>query len=40
MMGFAAAALHWDPSRFWAATPHEYWAGYEAWRDMNTVEDD
>lgn len=38
MMGIAAAAFHWSPAEFWASTPHEYWAAYEVYRDMNTVE--
>lgn len=38
-MGFAAAALHWPPAAFWSATPHEYFAAYEMWREMNTAPD-
>ena len=34
-MGIAAAALGWRPAEFWDATPHEFWAGLEVWREMN-----
>jgi hypothetical protein len=34
-MGLACAAFHWTPAQFWAATPHEWWASYEIYREMN-----
>jgi hypothetical protein len=39
-MGFAAAALHWSPATFWASTPHEFFAAYEAFLTMNSSPDD
>lgn len=39
-MGIAAAALGWSAMRFWASTPHEFWAGFEAWKAMNTPSED
>jgi hypothetical protein len=39
MMGLAAAAFHWSPSDFAEATPHEYFAAYEVWRQMNKPSD-
>jgi hypothetical protein len=38
-MGLAAAALHWPASEFWASTPHEFFAGFEVWREMNSKPD-
>ena len=40
MMGLAAAAFQWSPAVFWGATPHEYFAAYEVWREMNVAEKD
>lgn len=37
-MGIASAALAWPPGQFWDATPHEFWASYEAWKLMNCAE--
>jgi len=28
-MGIAITALHWRPSDFWAATPHEFFSAIE-----------
>lgn len=39
-MSFAAAALHWRPSEFWSATPHEFWAAVEGWERMNCAKPD
>ena len=36
-MGIAAAALGWRPREFWDATPPEFFAAVEQWREMNTV---
>jgi hypothetical protein len=36
MMGLSFAAFHWTPRTFWRATPFEFFAGYEAYREMNT----
>ncbi|PZU13818.1 MAG: hypothetical protein DI606_04430 [Sphingobium sp.] len=38
LMGIASAALAWPPGQFWNATPHEFWASYEAWKLMNCAE--
>lgn len=38
MMGFASAALGWEPGQFWNSTPHEYWAAFEAWKLMNCTQ--
>jgi hypothetical protein len=35
MMGLAAAAFHWSPAEFYGATAHEFFAAYEAMREMN-----
>jgi hypothetical protein len=40
MMGFAANAFHWTPAAFSAATPHEYFAAYEVWLEMNPPPED
>jgi hypothetical protein len=29
MMGMAIVHLHWRPTDFWAATPHEFWSAIE-----------
>jgi len=39
MMGQAAAAFHWSPFEFWRSTSHEWWAAYEAYRDMHKKPD-
>jgi hypothetical protein len=39
MMGLAAAAFHWRPTDFWGATPHEYFAAYEIWQQLNKSTD-
>jgi hypothetical protein len=39
-MAFALVVLGWRPADYWAATPHEYWAAYELWREMNPVPED
>ena len=39
-MGVAAAALGWTAAEFWASTPHEYWAGFEAWKMMNCSDEE
>ncbi len=39
-MGIAACAFHWSPDIFWASTPHEWWAAYEVWREMNKKPDE
>lgn len=39
-MGIASAALGWTAAEFWASTPHEFWAGFEAWKAMNTSTED
>jgi hypothetical protein len=37
-MGIAGAAWGWTAAQFMASTPHEYWATYEVWSEMNRVE--
>lgn len=37
-MGLACAALGWTGEQFWSATPHEYWAWIEVWKQMNVPE--
>lgn len=39
MMGLACAAFHWSPAQFWRSTPHEFFAAYEAYREMNKPPD-
>ena len=39
-MGIAAVAFHWPPPVFWAATPSEFYAAFEAWKEMNTPPED
>lgn len=35
MFGTATGILNWQPSEFWAATPHEYLASLDAWIGLN-----
>lgn len=39
-MGLAAVAFHWSPETFWNATAHEFFAAYEAYREMNKPPED
>lgn len=39
-MGLAVALFHWAPATFWGSTPHEYYAAWEGWREVNTVPDE
>jgi len=39
MMGLAAVSFHWTPAEFRSSTPHEFFAAYEALRDMHKKED-
>ena len=34
-MKVALGRLAWPPAVFWAATPQEFWAAFEDWRDLN-----
>jgi hypothetical protein len=40
MMGLAIAAFHWSAAEFWASTPHEFYAAYETYREMNKRPDE
>lgn len=39
-MGIAVNLFHWSPSTFWSATPHEFWAAFDVWREINPPRDD
>lgn len=39
-MGYAANWFHWPPTAFWRSTPHEFWAAYEVYREMNKPRED
>lgn len=36
-MKVALGRLGWSPDAFWAATPHELWAGFEDWVEVNCI---
>jgi len=36
-MKVALGRLGWAPAVFWAATPHEFWAAYDDWAEVNCV---
>lgn len=36
-MKVALGRLGWAPPVFWAATPHEFWAAYEDWVEVNCI---
>jgi len=36
----ATGIIGWSPDQFWQATPHEFWAAWEAWRLANAAQDD
>ena len=36
-MKVALGRLGWAPAVFWAATPHEFWAAYEDWVEVNCI---
>jgi len=38
-MGMSAAALHWSADAFWSATPHELYAAFEAYEELNSSGD-
>lgn len=35
--GLAVVAFHWNPADFYRATPHEFWAAYEVYEQMNAA---
>ena len=39
LMGMSAAALHWSADAFWSATPHELYAAFEAYEELNSSGD-
>ena len=39
-MKVALGRLGWAPPVFWAATPHEFWAAFEDWVEVNCVRRD
>ena len=36
-MKVALGRLGWAPDVFWRATPHEFWAAYEDWVEVNCI---
>lgn len=36
-MKVALGRLGWAPAVFWAATPHELWAAFEDWVEVNCL---
>ncbi len=36
-MKVALGRLGWAPEVFWRATPHEFWAAYEDWVEVNCI---
>jgi Conserved hypothetical phage protein (DUF2376). len=34
-MGLATMNLRWSPQTFWSATPHEFFAAWEIFVEMN-----
>ena len=36
-MKVAFGRLGWAPEVFWRATPHEFWAAYDGWVDVNRI---
>ena len=39
-MKVALGRLGWAPKVFWAATPHEFWAAFEDWVEVNCIRKD
>ncbi len=39
-MKIALGRLGWAPTVFWAATPHEFWAAFEDWVEVNCIRRD
>ncbi len=39
-MKVALGRLSWTPPVFWAATPHEFWAAFEDWVEVNCIRKD
>jgi hypothetical protein len=39
-MGLAVNLFHWTPDTFRHATPHEFWAAFEVYVELNKREED